>query len=462
MDIISFIIILLSLFTLMYLAYKGYTVLVIAPFLAFLVAVLAGGGKIPGMVALTELFMPGLAGFAKNYFLIILAGAIFGKIMGASGASASIAEFISAKLGKERAILSVVATSGLLVYGGISVFVVVFAVYPIGAALFKEVNIPKRLLPGAIALGSFTFSMTALPGTPQAINTIPIATLGTSIYSAPILGLIGGALMFGLGLLWFKKRVKEAQESGEGYGDHNDSDISGYVGKKPPVLLSIVPLLTIPVVALSLEKIYYPNNLNKYSTAMETYAGTAGINNLWPVLIAIIVATVVAFIIFAKYAKNPKELLKSGAEGSLLPTVNTAAQVGYGAVVRQLPAFISFQGTLAAMSAPALFKIAISTTLLAGIVGSSSGGTAIAFAAMGDTFKELALANNISLDVVHRISIMAAGGLDSLPHCGAVITLLSATGLTHKESYKDIGICTIVIPLIAVVITILFAMLGVI
>ncbi len=461
----DFIIILLSLALLMYLAYKGFTVLVIAPTLAFLVAVLASGGEIPGMVALTELFMPGLAGFAKNYFLIILSGAVFGKIMGASGASASIAEFISAKLGKERAILSVVATSGLLVYGGISVFVVVFAVYPIGAALFKEVDIPKRLLPGAIALGSFTFAMTALPGTPQAINTIPITTLGTSIYAAPVLGIIGGSLMFGFGLLWFKKRVKEAQEKGEGYGDHNDSDISGYTGEKPPVMLAVLPLITIPIVALSLERIYYPMRKAHYATAMESVGssvGASGINNLWPVLIAIITATAIAFIIFAKYAKNPKELLKSGAEGSLLPTVNTAAQVGYGAVVRQLPAFISFQGTLALMSAPALFKIAISTTLLAGIVGSSSGGTAIAFAAMGDTFKELALANNISLEVVHRISLMAAGGLDSLPHCGAVITLLSATGLTHKESYKDIAVCTIAIPLVSVFITILIAMLGVV
>ncbi len=444
----------------MYLAYKGYSVLVISPILAFALAILGSGGTLPGMVALTEVFMAGLTGFLKAYFLIILVGAIFGKIMGASGASASLAEFISSKFGAKNTILSIVVTSAILVYGGISIFVVVFAIYPIAVALLKEVDIPKRLLPAAICLGASTFAMTALPGTPQAVNAIPSAYLGTSLYSAPVIGILSSIIMFALGMLYLNKQVRKAKVAGEGFGDHKKDIIGEYTGEKPPVWLSAVPLLVIPVIALTLEKIYYPVAKDAYLPAMEAVTGKAAINPLWPILIAIISATVIAFIIFFKYAKKPKEVLKEGAEESLLPSLNTASQVGYGTVVGALPAFAAFQGTLAAMSAPVLVKIAASTTLLAGIVGSASGGTAIAFAAMGDTLIELANANGISLEVVHRVSLIAAGGLDSLPHSGAVITLLAVSSLTHKESYKDIAVCTVVIPLIATVFAILFAMMG--
>lgn len=458
----EFIVILASLILLMVLAYKGFSVLVIAPILAVCAAILASGGEMPGLTSLTEVYMPGLVGFVRTYFPIILAGAIFGKVMGAAGASKSIAIFISEKLGKKRAILSIVLATSLLVYGGISLFVVVFAIYPIGAAIFREVDIPKRLLPGVIALGAFTYAMTAMPGTPQFINTIPISTLGTSIWSAPITGLIGTAVILTLGILWFKKRLAEAVANGEGYGDHDDMHVTAHQGDLPPVSIAIAPLLVIPVITLFLEYSYFKNNAHIYSEPMEKLTGNPAINPLWPVMIALIVATAIAFGIFYKYVEKPKSTLKEGAESSLLPVMNTASEVGYGAVIKALPGFMAFQTTLATLSAPVLAKVALSTTLLAGIVGSSSGGTAIAYGAMGETFKTLAIENGISLDVIHRISIMAAGGLDTLPHSGAVITLLAVTSLTHKESYKDIVVCTIAIPLIAVVVCIISASFGIV
>ncbi len=458
----EFIVIIVTLVLLMVLAYKGFSVLVLAPILSLAAAILASGGEMPGLTSLTEVYMPGLVGFVKTYFPIILAGAIFGKVMGAAGASKSIAIFISEKLGKKRAILSIVLATSVLVYGGISLFVVVFAIYPIGAAIFREVDIPKRFLPGVIALGAFTYAMTALPGTPQFINTIPIKTLNTSIWSAPITGLLGSIIMFTLGILWFKKRLSDAVSKGEGYGDHDDLHITNHTGKLPPVSVAVIPLAIIPVVTLFLEYSYFKNNSNIYSEPMEKLTGSPNINPLWPVMIALMIATTVAFAIFVKFVDKPKTTLKEGAESSLLPVMNTASEVGYGSVIKALPGFAAFQTTLTTLSAPILAKVAISTTLLAGIVGSSSGGTAIAYSAMGETFKKLAIESGISLDVVHRISIMAAGGLDTLPHSGAVITLLAVTSLTHKESYKDIVVCTIAIPLIAVALCVLVASFGVV
>ncbi len=192
--------IILTLFALMYFAYRGVTVLVLAPVLAMLAALMSG--EIPALHALSNIFMPAAAGYIKAYFPVFLAGAIFGKLMGVTGAATAIAHFISEKFGKKHAITAVVVATSLLTYGGVSLFVVVFAMYPIGAMLLREANIPKRLLPAAIALGAFTFTMTALPGSPQYLNTMPTVYFGTDIYAGPILGLIGGAVMF-FGGTWF-------------------------------------------------------------------------------------------------------------------------------------------------------------------------------------------------------------------------------------------------------------------
>ena len=163
--------IVISLALLIYLAYRGITVLLLAPLLALFAAVFSG---MPLLATYTHVFMPNLANYLKTYFPLFMLGAIFGKVMEDSGSAKAIAHAIASKVGKAQAILAVVLSCAILTYGGVSLFVVAFAIYPIGAHLFKEANTPKRLLPGAIALGSFTFTMTALPGTPQIQNAIPM------------------------------------------------------------------------------------------------------------------------------------------------------------------------------------------------------------------------------------------------------------------------------------------------
>ncbi len=432
--------ILLTLFSLMYFAYRGVTVLVLAPLLAMLAAILSG--EIPALHALSNIFMPAAAGYIQSYFPVFLAGAIFGKLMGVSGAATSIAHMISAKFGKKHAIAAVVVATALLTYGGVSLFVVVFAMYPIGAMLLREANIPKRLLPAAIALGAFTFTMTALPGSPQYINTMPTVYFGTDIYAGPVLGILGSAIMLFGGLWWLNRRAKKMNQAGEGYGDHQNEGLQEMGDGVPGFWISIFPILLVFVLNFVLTKVYFANE----SVIAKYQAAGSAVNGTWPVVLGLSISIVVILITLRKHLKNTNKIVFDGAVGSLLPIFNTGSEVGYGGVIKSLAAFTTVKVGIVALAIPSIFKVAISTTLLAGIVGSSSGGTAIALEVLSDQF----LAMGINPQALHRIMLMAAGGLDTLPHCGAVITLLSVCKLNHKESYKDIAMMTMVIPLIAV------------
>lgn len=314
----------------------------------------------------------------------------------------------------------------------------------------REANIPKRLLPAAIALGAFTFTMTALPGSPQYINTMPIVYFKTDIYAAPILGLLGGAVMFFGGIWFLNKRAAQAAVVGEGYGDHQNEGLHELGEDIPSFGLSIAPILLVFVLNFVLTRVYFkmPSVIAKYE------AIGASVNGTWPVVIGLSVSVVFILLSMRKYLVNTNQVVFDGAVGALLPIFNTASEVGYGGVIKSLAAFTTVKLGIVALAIPSIFKVAISTTLLAGIVGSSSGGTAIALEVLSEEF----LAMGIHPEALHRIMIMAAGGLDSLPHCGAVITLLSVCKLNHKESYFDIAAMTVATPIIAVTIVSLFYM----
>lgn len=444
--------IILTLVALMYFAYRGVTVLVLAPLLGM--AAVLFSGEFPSLYALSNVFMPAAAGYIGRFFPVFLAGAIFGKLMGVTGAATSIANVVANTFGEKRVITAIVVATSLLTYGGVSLFVVVFAMYPIGATLLRRANIPKRLLPGAIALGAFTFTMTALPGSPQFLNTMPTVFFGTDIYAAPVLGIIAGAIMFFGGIYYLNRRAKKLTEAGEGYGEHPSENLHQDDGNNPSFTLSIAPIIIVFIANYILTNWYFkaPSVINKY----EAVGG--GVNGTWPVIIGLTLAVVFILVAMRKFIPNTNKTVFDGSVGSLLPIFNTAAQVGYGGVIRSLAAFTTVQTGIVAMAIPSVFKVGISTTLLAGIVGSSSGGTAIALEVLSQEF----LAMGIAPEAIHRIMIVASGGLDSLPHCGAVITLLAVTQLTHKESYKDIAVNTIALPLIAsFVISVFYLITGI-
>jgi len=188
-----------SLALLMYLAYRGITVLLLAPLMGALAVLLSGdaGWLLP---IYTSTFMSALSGYVLQFLPIFLLGSLFGQLMADSGAANTLARWIVRNVGERRAIVTVVLACALLTYGGVSLFVVAFAIYPVALDLFKAAQIPKRLIPATIALGAFTFTMTALPGTPAIQNAIPIPYFGTNVFAAPGLGVMAAMVMLGGGL----------------------------------------------------------------------------------------------------------------------------------------------------------------------------------------------------------------------------------------------------------------------
>lgn len=455
--------IILSLILLMYLAYKGISVLILAPILACFAALLNGfaTGDIHILATYTEVFMKSLGGYVMKYFPLFLLGAIFGKVMDDTGAAKSIANIICEKLGKKRAIISIVLACAILTYGGVSLFVVAFAVYLIAAELFREVGIPKRFIPGAIALGAFTFTMTALPGTPQIQNAIPMQFFGTDVYAAPILGIIASAIMFFGGLFWLEFRAKKAMAKGENYGKHLDEDIVKIdTNNLPNFWISMLPIIVVLVMSFILSKYIFPNVKLDYLSKYETSASKV-IGN-WSLIISLATSIIVAFTFNYKKMENPLNTLTKGVNGSFLAVMNTASEVGYGNVIAGLAAFAIVKSALLGFSSNPLISEAVSVSSLAGITGSASGGLSIALGALGEVYLKEAQALGISPEVLHRISAIACGGLDTLPHNGAVVTLLGVTGLTHKESYIDIGMCTAIIPTLAVLACIILGSIGIV
>ncbi|MDR1242361.1 MAG: GntP family permease [Deltaproteobacteria bacterium] len=437
--------IVISLALLCWLAYRGFSVIVFAPLCAILAALTAGWPILP---TYTDIFMSKGVVFIKNFFPLFLLGALFGKVMEASGAARSIAHAIAAKLGPDKAMLAVTLAAGVLSYGGVSVFVVAFAVYPFAVHLFRESNIPKRLIPGTLTLGMFTFAMTAFPGTPQLQNIIPTRYFGTDTFAAPVLGIVAGLLMLGLGTIWLEYRKRKAIAAGEGYGEghKNEPEDSEQTYMNPA--LACLPL----IVVLGLN-LYLTNVIPTWEPpAQEIFAGVNPKTSaaIWALIIAIFCGVLIAVAVGFKNMKsvdNVSSVLSAGAIGSLLTIMNTATEVGYGSVVSSLPGFKSISEFLMSIDpGTPLISEAITVNVLAGITGSASGGMAIALEAMGARYLEWG--NMIGLDpqVLHRIASLASGGLDSMPHNGAVITVLAICGLTHKQSYADICVCTLLIP----------------
>ncbi len=454
--------IVISLLLLMYLAYRGINVLVLAPLMALLAVVLGGGFDIL-LPTYTQIFMKELGGYLIKFFPLFLLGAIFGKLMDDSGSARSIAHWIVARVGKERGILAIVLSCGLLTYGGVSLFVVAFAVYPIGTALFRSVGMPKRFIPAAIALGSFTFTMTALPGTPAIQNAIPAPFFGTNTFAAPGLGIIGGLIMLVGGTLWLQSRAKRAMAAGEGYGAHENEALANGAEQQPQqeqqggpsFFIAVLPILLVIGFNALFTYVIFPSS--SFEVLAEPRFGAtklSAVAGLWSIIVALVLAIV--FIIFAHWQrwKNLMESVNTGTMGSLLPIFNTASEVGYGNVIASLPAFLVVKNAVLGVSDNPLISEAVAVGSLAGITGSASGGMSIALSTLGEYYLTVANASGISPELLHRVAVMASGSFDSLPHNGAVITLLSICRLTHKTSYFDIFMVSVVIPVSALVVVI--------
>ncbi len=462
----SLLIVLAALSFLMIVAYRGYSVILFAPVAALGAVLLID----PSLVApmFTGLFMDKMVGFLKLYFPVFLLGAVFGKLIEISGFSKSIVAATVRVVGAGRAMLAIVVVCAVLTYGGVSLFVVVFAVYPFAAEMFRQSQIPKRLIPGTIALGAFTFTMDALPGTPQIQNIIPTSFFGTNTWAAPWLGTIGAIFILALGMSYLEWRRRVALKTGEGYGDNllnEPAEFSGGALANP--LIAILPLVLVGIANkwfTALIPRYYGSSHEFVPSVVGTPAPVvqeiSKVAAIWAVEGALLIG-IASVLLFAwkPVIKSFAEGTRSAISGAMLAAMNTASEYGFGAVIAALPGFLVVAEALAAIPNP-LVNEAVTVTALAGITGSASGGMSIALAAMSETFIRNAQAASIPMEVLHRVAAMASGGMDTLPHNGAVITLLAVTGLTHRQAYKDIFAITLIKTLAVFVVIMTFYLTG--
>ncbi len=443
----NFLIVLAALLLLMFVAYRGFSVILFAPIAAMLAVLLTDPSAVP--TVFTSLFMEKMVVFVKLYFPVFLLGAVFGKIIEMSGFARSIVTAVIGVVGKQRAILSIVLVCAILTYGGVSLFVVVFAAYPFAAEMFRQSAIPKRLIPGTIALGAFSFTMDSLPGTPQIQNIIPTTFFDTTTWAAPILGIVGAIFILASGLAWLEWRRNQAAAAGEGYGVNHINEPEPMVDEKLVApAIAILPLVAVFVanrVLTSVIPAVYgaKHEVQLAGMAAPITADVASVTAIWAVMGALLLGILMVFAfafrpVIAKFAEGSK----AAVSGALLASLNTASEYGFGAVIAALPGFLTIRDALSQIPNP-LVNEAITVTTLAGITGSASGGLSIALAAMSKQFIAAAEAAHIPLEVLHRVAAMASGGMDTLPHNGAVITVLAVTGLTHRVSYADIFAVTV-------------------
>jgi H+/gluconate symporter-like permease len=448
--------ILLSLGLLMYLAYRGVNVLLVAPLLALLATVIGGDTRL--LAVLSQIYMKSLGGFVTGYFALFMLGAILGRLMADSGSASAIARWIVGRLGAKQALLAIVLACAILTYGGVSVLVVIFAAYPIAVAIFRSSGTPKRFIPAAVLLGGATFTLSGIPGTPSIQNAMPIAFFGTDTFAAPGVGSIGGLVMFLFGWWWLNLRARKAAAAGEGYGDHPlDAQDAAPTAGEPSLVVAFLPLLMVLVGNIAMTWWIIPAMDLAY--LKEPRFGGVGVNDvrgLWALVTALGLANVMAVLLHWSRWHDLKGSLNQGTFSSMLPIFNTASEIAYGAVIASLAGFAAVQAALAALTPNVLVNEAIAVNIMAGITGSAAGGLGLALGMLGKTYVAAASTAGISPELLHRVAAIACGGLDSLPHNGAVITMLGICRLTHREAYFDMFMVSVVGPLLALAVVLVF------
>ena len=417
---------------------RGVNVMIAGPLAALFVAMMGGLALFPqladpGQADYVASYMKGFSGFIFSWFPIFILGAIFGKVMEDCGAADSISHWIVGKLGLKHAVFAIVAACAVMTYGGVSLFVVAFSVYPMALSLFKQANLPRRFIPAALAFGSVTFTMTSA-GSPEIQNVIPIKFLGTTLYSGWQVSIVVALFMATFGFWWLRRMIAKAVANGECYDERENDPILEQNSNMPNPFLSMLPLVMVLVVSF-----IFHDSLKQSALLIALTCGVLG-----------------TILLNWKKFKNLEGALSSGTAGALIAIDNTAAVVGFGTVAKASPAFTVVVDAMTSLPGHELIGAAVAVSVIAGLTGSASGGQSIALPALAPHYLDL----GVDPDALHRVVAISSGALDSLPHNGYVVTTIRAIcGEKHKDAYAPLAALTVIVPVLGVIMAIaLFVM----
>ncbi|UGB29872.1 GntP family permease [Metabacillus sp. B2-18] len=423
---------------LIFLTMRGMNLLVAGPLCALFVAVFSGLPLFPQLVGEGEAnlvgnYMTGFSGFIASWYLMFLLGAIFGKVMEDSGAADSVSKWIVSKIGMKRAVLAIVIACAVLTYGGVSLFVVAFSVYPMAVSLFREADLPRRFIPAALAFGSVTFTMTSA-GSPEIQNWIPIEYLGTSPYAGWEVSLIVAVFMMVFGYWWLRRMISKAVARGEKFVARDNDPVNEHKALPNP-LFGVIPLFVVLVISFI------------FHDSLQQSA----------LIIALLGGVIATYLLNRKYFKSFWNAVSEGTLGALLALGNTAAVVGFGGVAKAVPAFEVAVNAMTSIPGSPLIGGAIAVSVIAGMTGSASGGQAIALPLLAPHYMDM----GVNPEALHRVVSISSGALDSLPHNGYVVTTVRAIcGESHQDAYNPVGALTVIVPLLGVVLAIILFSFG--
>ena len=457
------VVVLAALALLMVLSYRGYSPILVAPFVAMLAVAFTDVTMV--FPAFTGLFMERFASFMKLYFPVILLGAAFGRLLEISGMVATIAERVERAANIPGAIAGVVLLTALLTYGGVSVFVVAFATFPFGALLFRKLEIPKRLLPAMVLLGGGSFAMTTMPGSPQLPNIIPIGTFGTTSWAAPVLGLIASAAILGGGLLYLIFRAGQLRSRGEGYGSNMHNEPEQGVPPLRSLALAIAPLAVVFIGNLAFMRMVL---VDYGKTTMLVLPGLTQpvtvaadrVEASWAICAALILGCIsICLLDGGRSIRVLRENVKNVVSGALVSSAAIASMFGFGATLAALPGFLQIKAGLSHIHDPLLNAVA-STSVIAAMAGSAAGGVNITLDTFGPQLLAHATDAGIPAEVLHRLVAAAAGSFDTMPHNGMMISFMLVCGMSHRESYADMFGLTLIKSAVAFALVPLFYWTG--
>jgi H+/gluconate symporter-like permease len=351
-----------------------------------------------------------------------------------SGAADSVSRWIVSKLGMKRAVLAIVLACAVLTYGGVSLFVVAFSVYPMALSLFKQADLPRRFIPAALAFGSVTFTMTSA-GSPEIQNWIPIEYLKTSPYAGWEVSLVVAVVMAVFGYWWLKRLISKAVKNGERFISREKDPVVTENQSLPNPLLSLLPLVVVLIISFALHKPLQQSAL----------------------IVALLSGIIVTYIVNRKHFKGFWNAASEGTLGALIAIGNTAAVVGFGGVAKAVPAFGVAVDAMTHIPGSPLIGGAIAVSVIAGMTGSASGGQAIALPILAPHYLDA----GVNPEALHRVVAISSGVLDSLPHNGYVVTTInSICGETHKDAYGSVAAMTVIVPLVGLVLAIILFSFG--
>lgn len=420
--------IVVSLVFIITLALRGWHIIVLAPLAAIIAALFS---NLNVLETLTGPYMTGFTNYARRFYLIFLMGTLFGKFMEDSGAARSIAQAILRLIGGSaetplRVLVAFALVPMALTYGGVSLFVVIFTVLPIARHLWQEADIPWHLFMLSFVFGAASMTMTMLPGTPQIQNLMPTKYMSSTPASAPVLGLLGAFVVFAINVLYMRYCVRKFKREGEHYVPP-----AGAAGPAAPERgtphagLSLLPMAAVLIF------------LNVPAVKVD-------------VIYALGIGILVTMLLFWRFIPNVVDTITRGAANTVVPIVNTCADVGYGMAIAATAGFRVVSAWLLTLPMHPIVSLSIATNIMAAITGSASGGMGIVLETLAPKY----LALGLSPHLVHRIVVMSAGCFDAMPHNGAVITMLAVAGLTHRQAYKHIFVGHVLATLVALIVVI--------